>query len=71
MIRLFVCTDHDMHWPVGAASVVLAQDEEQARVLLDSELVSRGLKPYAKKPYQLREIPLDQLMAEVLVDGNY
>lgn len=30
-MKLFVCTDHPIWYPVGGASIVLARDETQAR----------------------------------------
>jgi len=71
MLRLFVCTDHDGIWPVGVASVILATDEEQARILLDSELLASHLKPHDQEPYTLWEIPLDRPMARILRNGDY
>ena len=68
---LFYCTDHDYHWPVGVASVVVAPSIEAARALLDSQLVCRGLKPSATKPYTLKPIDIAVAQAIVLVDGNY
>jgi ABC-type nitrate/sulfonate/bicarbonate transport system substrate-binding protein len=67
-MHLWVCTDHDCHWPVGCASIVLAEDEQMARVLLDAALVQHGLKP---NNYTLTEVPLDQARAVVLNDGEY
>lgn len=67
-MRLWVCTDHDCHWPVGCASIVLADSEDEARALLDAALIDHALKP---TPYTLTEIPTDQARAVVLNDGNY
>lgn len=69
--RVFACTDHDGHWPVGTASVVIAGDEKGARQLLDAKLVAGGLKPFADEPYTLTEISLNEPKAYVLCDGNY
>lgn len=67
-MRLWVCTDHDCHYPVGCASIVLADYETTARELLDAALIQHGLKP---DNYTLTEIPLDQPRALVLNDGDY
>ncbi len=67
--RVFICTDHDTHWPVGGASVVVALSEPMARGLLDAELTARGLNP--NKPYTLTEIGQDAAVAVVLCDGSY
>lgn len=70
-MRLFTCTDHDTHWPVGGASVILAESEAAARVILDQELLSQGLKPSSEKPYELVERSMHAQFAYVLNDGNY
>ena len=69
-MRLYVCTDHAGFWPVGTASLVVARDEDEARVLLDGALLARKLSPSAEHPYTLREIPLDAPAAHILHDGD-
>lgn len=70
-MHVFVCTDHDLHWPVGCASVVIAGGEDEARVLLDAALIDCGLKPSEQKPYTLRQLGTDEPIAVVLLDGEY
>lgn len=70
-MRLFVCTDHDAHYGVPVASVVLAKSEHHARLLLDQKLVEHGLKPCREHPYALRPISKEVPAAYVLSDGNY
>lgn len=70
-MRVFTCVDHDCHYPVGVASVVVAENEQQARELLDAQLIEHKLKPYAKDPYTLQELSLDTPKAIVLRDGDY
>lgn len=67
-LRLFTCTDHKGHWPVGVASIVLAHDETHARVLLDAALAHRGLGDGA---FTLNEIVTNVAQAIVLNDGEY
>ena len=67
--RLWVCTDHDSHYPVGCASIVMARDETQAREFLDQALRESGLNP--SQPYTLIEINMSLPFARVLMDGNY
>lgn len=69
-MRVFTCTDHDNHW-VGVASVIIAVDETEARRVLDAELATHGLKPFAIVPYELREISTESPQAFVLQDGDY
>lgn len=68
-MKVYICTDHDSHYPVGCCSIVTAPDEATARGMLDLELWEAGLDP--KKPFTLREIDLSQPRAEVLLDGTY
>jgi hypothetical protein len=66
-MRVWVCTDHPGHWPVGVASVVLAQSEDQAKSLLEQELALRGLSG----EFTLRELDATVPAAHVLNDGEY
>lgn len=68
-MKVFICTDHDTFWPVGGASVVLANDEAQAKSLLDAELAKGGLR--SDVPYTLEQIGQDGPMARVLNNGDY
>lgn len=68
-LKVYVCTDHDYHYPVGCASVAIAYAEDEARAMLDEQLIAHGLKPFEHKPYTLRQI--SGPVAEVLVDGDY
>lgn len=68
-MRIFVSTDHDGHFPVGVASVVIAADEAAARVLLDAELSGQGLDP--TKPYTLLELVGMAPRALILSNGDY
>ena len=68
-LRLWVCTDHDTHWPVGGASVVLARNPSEARMYLRKALEDEGLD--GSKPFKLIEINVTTPGARVLADGNY
>lgn len=70
-MKLFVCTNYDGFYPVGVASVVVAEDEEHALLLLDSVLVEAGLQPSHHTPYRLEEVSTDRPIAIILNDGNY
>lgn len=65
---VWTCTDHAGHYPVGVASVVVAETGDQACDLLNAELVNRGLKPGG---YSMVELRTDRPRAVVLNDGNY
>jgi hypothetical protein len=67
-LKVFTCTDHKGHWPVGVASVVIAANETEARRLLDIALLEEGLDV---DEYSLREIPANEPRAVVLNNGEY
>lgn len=67
--RVFTCTDHAGHWPVGVASVIVANDAAEAKSLLDAELVRHGLDPH--EPYTLAEMDMSKSSAPILCDGDY
>jgi hypothetical protein len=68
-MKVFVCTDHAGHYPVGVCSVVIANDEQEARELLTAELKSHGLS--TEEPFTLRWINSEAPRAFVLLDGDY
>ncbi len=70
-MKLYTCTDHDCHWPVGVASIVIAEDEKQAIELLDIELKRHRLKGHNKEPYTFAEVKQSTPVAIVLLDGDY
>ncbi len=70
-MRLFVCTDHAEFYPVGCASIVLAESEGQAVGLLDAMLKLRGLAPSDEHPYHLTEVAMEKPQAIILRDGEY
>lgn len=70
-MKIYVCTDHDGHWPVGVASVIVAEDEAQAQALLDAALIEHGLRTSEKYPYTFQELDVSAPHAQVLLDGDY
>lgn len=69
-MKLFICTDHDVLW-IGGCSVVAAEDETNARILLDAELKALHLKTHAEQPYTLQEVALDRQRVIHFEDGDY
>lgn len=70
-MKIFTCVDHDYHYPIGVASVVVAENEEQAKDLLDNQLREHGLRESEEEPYTLKEISAETHRAYILRDGNY
>lgn len=70
-MRIFVCTDHDGHYPVGVASVIAAEHMHDAKKLLDDELKKAGLRDFSQSQYTFKEINTMEANAVILNDGNY
>ena len=67
-MRVFTCTDHAGHWPVGVASVVVAENISIAYETLMGELANQGL---ARSHFTLVELPLDKSSCRILCNGDY
>jgi len=76
-MKLYTCTSHDLHYPIGCGSIVVAASRVHGKRLLDVELESRGLKPWAQSSYLLEEVKGVSVSEEsepqaiILCDGNY
>jgi len=68
-MRVWTCTDHDGHNPVGTASVVVAFNKEDAMEWLRFALNEQGLD--GDRGFTLKELNLDKAGATVLRDGDY
>ena len=70
-MKIYTCDDHDYHYPVGVASVVIAPNVDEARKALDKQLFEHSLRGYEEKSYTLNEMSIDRTQALVICDGNY
>ena len=85
-MKLFVCDDHDVIYFTMGKAVILAENEAQARQMLDKELIESGLrltidvpireggKPTGKKRqvgYTLQEIDISKSQVVNFEDGDY
>lgn len=68
-MNVYVCTDHECFYPVGACSVVIAKSEDEARGLLQAALRERGLRK--EESFSLQELNLEKPEAHILLDGDY
>jgi hypothetical protein len=68
-MNIYICQDHEGHYPVGVCSVIVAEDEDMARLLLQAELREHGLRK--EEPFTLRRINTDKPKAFVILDGDY
>ena len=66
-LRAWTCTNHDLVYPTGGASVVVAETEERAVELLTAALAERGLGG----EFDLDVLDLSEPGAKVLCDGDY
>lgn len=70
-MRVFYATGFKGHWPVGTSAVIVARNKDEAHVLLNSDLIGRGLPQGPDDNYDLEELPTDSTRVVVLQDGNY
>ena len=68
-MRVFTCKDFTGHNPVGQGAVIVAEDETQARALLEMALLEEGLRAFGDET--LVELNTQQPTALVLVNGEY
>lgn len=69
-LRVWTCTTFEGHHPVGTSAVIVADDKEEARRLLNSALICAYLPPLLDKD-ELVELDLEKAHAVVLQDGDY
>lgn len=76
-MNVYTCDDHVGHWPVGTASVIVAETELQAYELLRAALIENGLNTEVLSAEKKGEMPTFQLVdstkpqAIVLQNGDY
>ena len=70
-MKVYICTNHDSHYPVGCASVIVAENKTQARKLLDNALAEDGLKTSVAYDYTLTELPTNTKRAIILNNREY
>jgi hypothetical protein len=68
-LNVYTCSDHDGQWPIGGASVVVAESEAMARELLIAALRDHGIRQGGA--FTLKLIDIDRPRAFVLNDGEY
>lgn len=68
-MKVFTCDDHEGHWPVGTASVVVADNEDEAREMLTEKLNGIGIEDDGD--FTLNELVVSEKRVLVLCDGEY
>jgi len=67
-MKVFISNDFEGYWPVGSAAVIIADNEEQARELLNERV--RLISGKAHNEFTLIELELYE-QCIILCDGNY
>lgn len=69
-MTIFTCDNFEGHYPVGAAAVIIAENELIAKQMLLDHLAGIGLPQ--RNPDKITIVPLDiKPGVTVLVDGTY
>jgi CubicO group peptidase (beta-lactamase class C family) len=68
MMRVWFSNDHKGHWPVGGASIVVAEEHGMAFVMLIEALRRQGIHDTA---FTLTEVDQTRRHVLVLCDGEY
>ena len=69
-MKVFINTTFTGHYPVGTASVIIANTPQEAAALLEIKLDLTGLTQEIKAE-EMVEISTDTKKAFILIDGNY
>lgn len=69
-MNVWTNTEFEGFWPVGVAAVVVADDAEEAALLLNDELKRVGLRPIANAKQFVR-MPTHIKGAVILNNGDY
>ena len=68
-MRVFTCKDFTGHWSVGTSAVVVAKDEDEARLILIDALDDAGLTQLDR--LEVYELETGTPNCRILQDGNY
>jgi hypothetical protein len=66
MMKVFYSNDFEGMWPVGTAAVVVAEDEQDAKLLLGAEI-----KWTNNRDFTVQELDLSERKAVILNNGDY
>lgn len=69
LMKIFSCDDFTGHYPVGTSAIIIAEDEAQAKSLLDEKLLEQNLKLDGTESF--KEINLHSAKAIILNNGDY
>ena len=67
-MKVWTCDDHAGFYPVGAASVIEAATEEEARLILRKALETKGLDGTG---FTIELLDTSSAGVTVICDGNY
>ena len=69
-MKTFYCTSFEGHYPVGAAALIVAQDVETAKIMLEQDLKNSGLDQEVDIKFIIEFDP-NFPTCRILVDGDY
>lgn len=69
-LKVYTCVNHAVYYPVGAASVVVAENYDAACLLLRDALMQQRLDPDDPR-FTLQELDTTKPHAVILRNGDY
>lgn len=70
-LKVYTCTNFEGHYPVGVAAIIVANGEEQARLLLMAAMKMEGLEQENPLNLAFEEIDTNKFGATILMNGDY
>lgn len=67
---LFICKDHWSQWPIPPVSIVISENEKNAKYLLNQELQIRGMKTNQELPFSFENYDLSKSFAMIISLGQ-
>lgn len=69
--NVYVSLNYEHEYGVPGSAVIVADNEDEARQLLDAQLASYGLKPHAEHPYTLNLVDVGLSHVASFESGDY
>jgi len=71
-MKVFTHTAFDGFYPVGVAAVIIAEDKQTAKILLEKKLEELKMTQYEPiKEEDFQEVDINTPSVDILNDGNY
>jgi hypothetical protein len=69
-MKVFYNNSFQGHWPVGTSAIIIAKNEQEAKIILENKLEVIGLKQEVSLG-DLVEVKTNKELAIILQDGEY